>query len=243
MRKPAHDFLKGALLEVEAAFQERLRHASRMTTHTTSLGDATERAWIDLLRAYLPARYQVAQAFAIDCEGRCTLQLDCLVYDAHFTPALFGNDRQLFVPAEAVYATFEVKQNIQSGYIRAAAQKAASLRRLRRTSAPVPWLSGVGPPKMPFRIIAGLLAMNAARRGGMADDFYTRLERCQGDQHLDLVLTAESGFCDTFNADGSPTIATGKGALIRGLFRLLVALRERATVTAVEWEKYEEVLK
>jgi hypothetical protein len=243
MRKAGPAFLKGALLEVEAAFQERLRHASRMTTHTTSLGDATERAWIELLRAYLPARYQVAQAFAIDCEGRSTLQLDCLIYDAHFTPALFGNDRQLYVPAEAVYATFEVKQVVQGSFIQAAAEKAASLRRLRRTSAPVPWLSGVGPPKMPFRILAGLLAMKTMRKDGLDDDFYQRLDRWQGDNYVDMVLTAQSGFCDRFNADGSPTGATGKGALIRGLFRLLSALRERASVTAVEWDKYEDVLK
>jgi hypothetical protein len=243
MRKAGPAFLKGALLEVEAIFQERLRHTGRMVTHSGAMGDAAEQAWIDLLRSYLPARYQVAQAFAIDCDGQTTLQLDCLVYDAHFTPALFGSERHVYVPAEAVYATFEVKQVVHGTHLAAAAEKAASVRRLRRTSAPVPWLSGVGPPKMPFRILAGLLAMKTDRREGLSDDFYKRLDRWQGDSALDLVLTAESGFCDRFNADGSPTTARGKGSLIRGLFRLLAALRERATVTAVEWDKYEDVLK
>src|SRR5258706_15849676 len=110
MKKPGPEFLKRALLEVEAAFQERLKHTGRMVTHTVTLGDAVEQAWIDLLRAYLPARYQVAKAFAIDCEGSTTEQLDCLIYDAHFTPGLFGSGNLLYVPAEAVYATFEVKQ-------------------------------------------------------------------------------------------------------------------------------------
>ena len=225
------EFLRGALLEVEAAFQERLRHTGRMVTHTVTLGDAVEQAWIDLLRAYLPARYQVAKAFAIDCEGRATEQLDCLIYDAHFTPALFGSGNHLYVPAEAVYATFEVKQTVNRTNLIAAATKAASVRRLRRTSAPVPWLSGVGPPKTPFPILGGLLAMDGKLRSGVI-----------GANELDLVLTAESGFYDRFNPDGSPTAGSGPGALIRGLFRLLAALRERATVVAVEWDKYEEVL-
>lgn len=240
LQKPGPEFLKSALLEVEAAFQERLHHTGKMVTHPVSLGDASEQAWIDLLRAYLPARYQVAKAFAIDCEGRFTEQMDCLIYDAHFTPALFGGGSRLYVPAEAVYATFEVKQDSSAPHMTAAAKKAASLRALKRTSAPVPWLSGVGPPKKPFPILAGLLAMQGLGANGA---FYRRLNRWTGDEQLDLILTAQPGFCDRFTPDGSPTGAVGKGSLIRGLFRLLVALRERASVTAVDWKKYEDVLK
>lgn len=225
------EFLRGALLEVEAAFREKLRHTTRMITHSATLGDAVERAWIELLRTYLPARYSVAKAFAIDCDGRATEQLDCLVYDAHYTPALFGRDHHLYVPAEAVYATFEVKQTVNRANVFAAAAKAESVRRLRRTSAPVPWLSGVGPAKTPFPILGGLLAMDGKLRSGVI-----------GAKELDIVLTAESGFYDRFNADGSATAASGDGSMIRGLFRLLAALRERATVSAVEWDKYEIVL-
>jgi hypothetical protein len=231
-RKPGPEFLKVALLEVEAAFQERLRHTGRMVTHSVTLGDAVEEAWNDLLRTYLPARYQVAKAFAVDCEGHVTEQLDCLIYDAHFTPALFGRGSHLYVPAEAVYATFEVKQTVNRNNLFAAGSKVESVRRLRRTSAPVPWLSGVGPPKIPSPILGGLLAMDGKLRSGM-----------MAAHQLDMVLTAESGFYDRFSADGSLTAGSGPGSLMRGLFRLLAALRERATVVAVEWDQYEGVLK
>jgi hypothetical protein len=43
------------------------------------------------------------------------------------------------------------------------------------------------------------------------------------------------------NQSRDPEIINGDGALIRGLLRLLTALRAKATVPAVEWEKYEAV--
>lgn len=61
------------------------------------------------------------------------------------------------------------------------------------------------------------------------------------DQKLDLILTAESGVCDHLDQSRDPEIINGDGALIRGLLRLLTALRAKATVPAVEWEKYEAV--
>lgn len=234
-------FLRDRLIDVERGFRDNLIRTQKSVTHDPTMGDAVEDSWIKLLRKYLPNRYCVAKAFAIDYEGKTTDQLDCLVYDAHFTPALFGKDRHLYVPAEAVYATFEVKQRVNAQHLKAAAYKAESVRRLRRTSAPIPWANGVNPPKQPFPILAGLLAMDTEWKDGLGRSFDKQLSRWVGDQQLDLVLTACSGFCDRFNA-GQVTIADGEGSLIRGLFRLLQALRDRATVTAIEWDRYESVL-
>ena len=130
-------FLRERLIDVERQFRDDLERTRRSITHDPTMGDAVEDSWIALLRNYLPNRYCVAKAFAIDCEGKTTDQLDCLIYDAHFTPALFGKDRHLYVPAEAVYATFEIKQTVNAEYLKAAALKAGSLRSLRRTSAPI----------------------------------------------------------------------------------------------------------
>ena len=58
---------------------------------------------------------------------------------------------------------------------------------------------------------------------------------------MDIILTAESGICDHLISDNDPEVISGDGALIRGLLRLLTALRNKATVPAVEWEKYELV--
>lgn len=234
-------FLRERLIDVERQFRDELIHTQRSITHDPTMGDAVEDSWIALLRKYLPNRYCVAKAFAIDHEGKTTDQLDCLVYDAHFTPALFGKDRHLYVPAEAVYATFEIKQRVNAQHLKAAAVKAESMRSLRRTSAPIPWANGVNPPKEPFPILAGILAMDSEWKDGLGGVFERQLDRWKGNQQLDVVLTACSGFCDRFS-NGPTTIAEGEGTLIRGLFRLLQALRDRATVTAIEWDRYESVL-
>jgi hypothetical protein len=234
-------FLRERLISVERQFRDELMLTQQSITHDPTLGDAVEDAWIGLLRKYLPNRYCVAKAFAIDHQGSTTDQLDCLVYDAHFTPALFGKDRHLYVPAEAVYATFEIKQRVNAQHLQAAAKKAKSLRRLQRTSAPIPWANGMNPPKKPFSILAGLLAMECEWQDCFGRSFRKQFARWTNTEELDLVLTARSGFCDRFGPTPL-TIASGEGTLIRALFRFLEALRKRATVAAIEWDRYESVL-
>lgn len=235
-------FLRAALVEVEDEFRASLKLKRKTITHDGTLGDAVEDDWIKLLQRYLPARYCVAKAFAIDHEGKTTDQLDCLIYDAHFTPALFGKDKHLYVPAEAVYATFEIKPSVTAPHLRAAAEKAASIRRLARTSAPIPWANGTNPPKTPFPILAGLLALDASWSDGLGKAFTKQFLSWKGQKSLDLVLTASDGFCDRFSSSSKLTAASGEGTLVRGLFRLLAALREKATVAAIDWTKYENVL-
>lgn len=240
-KKDGKLFLRGRFIDVEAAFIEQLKRELRANTHDGTLGDAVEDAWIDLFQRYLPTRYRVAKAFAVDHLGNTTDQLDSLIYDAHFTPALFGKDKHLYVPAEAVYATFEVKQTVDAELLNKAAGKAASLRILQRTSAPLESSHGLNAPKPLFPIIGGILAMNASWKNGLGKTFIDQFNSHSGNEHLDFVLTAESGFCDHLNDKQTPEIITGPGSLIRGLFRLLKALRAKASVTAVEWEKYEAV--
>jgi hypothetical protein len=236
-------FLRERFIDVERAFIEELKRQQRSITHPGTLGDATEDAWIDLLQRYLPTRYRVAKAFAVDHLGNTTDQLDCLIYDAHFTPALFGKDHNLYVPAEAVYATFEIKPSITADHLKYAAKKAASLRALQRTSAPLTSHLGTNAPKPLLPIMAGLLGMNTSWKKGFGPAFSSSVKKLKGDKQLDFILTAENGFYDNFDAAKPPTVVTGSGSLIRGLFRLLSALRSKATVAAVEWDKYESVFK
>lgn len=235
-------FLRDRLIDVEQAFVQDLHRQSSGITHDGALGDATEDAWLALLRKYLPDRYRVAKAFAIDHLGNTTEQLDCLIYDAHFTPALFGRDNHLYVPAEAVYATFEVKPIIDAGDLDYAAEKARSIRSLQRTSVGLKSSQGENPPKPLFPIMGGLLGMSASWADGLGQAFLRRFNSLTGYKKLDLVLTAESGFCDHLNPDRDPLVGSGEGSLIRGLFRMLDALRAKATVSAIDWEKYESAL-
>ena len=234
-------FLKERFISVEELFIAKLKER-KGTTHNGALGDATEDAWIELLRDYLPERYKVAKAFAVDHLGKTTEQLDCLIYDAHFTPALFGKDNHLYVPAEAVYATLEVKQDIEASDIKYAAEKASSLRSLHRTTAPLGNPRGIMEAKNLFPIIGGLVGMNAKWADGLGQTFLENLNGLTGTMALDFVLTTGNGVCDRFNESHTPEIFTGPGSLIRGLFRFLRALRAQQTVPAIEWEKYEAVL-
>jgi len=67
----------------------------------------------------------------------------------------------LYVPAESVYAVFDVKQDMRRPHIVAAAEKAESVRRLKRTSVPVPFAAGTYKAKPLFEIVAGILCLES----------------------------------------------------------------------------------
>jgi hypothetical protein len=51
---------------------------------------------------------------------------------------MIRNQSQTIVPAEGVYAAFEAKQTINANLVGYAQSKVASVRRLHRTSLPIP---------------------------------------------------------------------------------------------------------
>ena len=108
-------------------------------THPGSKGDALENAWIEWLTKYLPNRYSVDKAIVIDFEGNTSQQIDIVIYDNWYTPFIFSQNGFHYIPAEGVYAVFEVKPDIQGtannkSYIEYAAEKIESVRMLHRTS-------------------------------------------------------------------------------------------------------------
>ena len=119
--------------------------------HGGTLGDETELAWLDFLARVLPNRYRVANGFVVDADGRRSDQMDVIVFDRQYSPPLFMGGNVQYVPAEAVYAVFEVKQRVDSRNLRLACDKAASVRSLRRTSAAIPSADGTLAPKPPHR--------------------------------------------------------------------------------------------
>ena len=123
---------------------------------------ATEHHWINLFERYLPKRYRAAPAFLIDSDGRRSRQIDIAIFDNLYSPPLFPHDAGLHVPAESVYAVLEVKPTISKQWLRDAGEKAASVRRLRRTSAPI-IASGAlrRSPIKPQPIRAGLMATSS----------------------------------------------------------------------------------
>lgn len=107
--------------------------------HPGSKGDSLENTWIEWLRNYLPSRYSVDKAFVIDSDGQLSDQIDIVIYDCWFTPFVFNQDGTKYIPAEGVYAVFEVKPDIKGSvekmsYIEYASKKIESVRKLKRTS-------------------------------------------------------------------------------------------------------------
>lgn len=130
--------------------------------HASSAGAATEQHWLELFRRYLPKRYRSAPAFVIDSDGRRSRQIDIAIFDNLYSPPLFPHDSGLHVPAESVYAVFEVKPTISRQWLRDASEKAASVRELRRTSAPIIASGALRlAPIRPQPILAGLLATSS----------------------------------------------------------------------------------
>jgi len=130
--------------------------------HPGSKGDALENAWIEWLRKYLPNRYSVDKAIVIDHTGDTSHQLDIVIYDNWFTPFIFSQNGFHYIPAEGVYAVFEVKPDI-SGYsdgktnIEYAGEKIESVRRLLRTSTNMINSGKVFDPRPLTKIVGGIL--------------------------------------------------------------------------------------
>ena len=105
--------------------------------HPSSKGDSLENTWIDWLRKYLPNRYCVDKAIIIDCTGQLSDQIDLVIYDQQYTPFVLTQNEIHYIPAEGVYAVFEVKPDLEGSvkvkgesitYIEYAGRKIESVR-------------------------------------------------------------------------------------------------------------------
>src|SRR5262249_38504227 len=122
--------------------ERRLGTAREALGHPGTKGDASEHVWLDLLQTYLPRRYSAERAHVVDSKGEFSQQIDVLVFDRQYSPFIFHYEGQTVVPAESVYAAFEAKQAIDAGQVDYAQKKVASVRRLYRTSLPIPYAEG-----------------------------------------------------------------------------------------------------
>ncbi len=202
--------------------------------HPSAAGTATERHWLDLFNRYLPKRYRATPAFVIDSEGRRSRQIDICIFDNLYSPLLFPHASGLHVPAESVYAVFEVKPTFSKQWIRDAAEKGASVRALRRTSVRVMSGNKLRPPIHPMPILAGLLATTSV----WTPPTFSK--------NLKVALTATSNSLDlgcclehgSFEQTKKITVSTQEESLIFFILRLLERLRAQGTAPAADLMKY-----
>lgn len=211
--------------------------------HPGTLGDATELDWRGMLADFLPRRYGVAKAFVIDVDGAMSEQLDIVVHDRHYSPLLFEVGGAHFIPAESVYAVFEIKQSLNKSHIAYAGDKIASVRRLRRTTVAFETATGVAPAQKPKRILGGLLALDSAWNPPLGRPLREALEARTADQAIDFGCALRAG---TFEApaptDGAEfwTSNDPTTSLIFFTLRLLKRLQAMATVPAMDFAAYIE---
>lgn len=224
-----------------AAEFEKVRAA---TAHGPTVGDGAEEAWRSMLAGFLPRRYAVTKGFVVDSCGHSSEQIDAIIHDRHFSPVLYATAGVMFVPAESVYAVFEIKQEVSKATIGYAGKKAESVRRLHRTSAPIRQLSQASAMKEPPRVLAGILAGRNGWQSRFDAPLISALEGLAPDQRLDLGCVIDTG---TFEIpeDEVPSaaeFASQDVGLAMFAMRLIARLNAMGTIPAMDIDAYTEPL-
>jgi hypothetical protein len=228
--------LHQAFLRVQEQMLANL-NASRVYDHRATCGRVSERQWMELFHRYLPQRYRATSAFVVDADGQRSRQIDIAIYDRFYSPALFPDDTQPYIPAESVYAVFECKQVLTTMTIMDAAVKAASVRRLRRTSAAVLCGGSRLPARTPPPILAGILCLGGAGSESITPMMTGMLAYLEGAKRLDLGCCLRQGSFEIAEGAKIRFSRTGQ-ALIFFMLRLLARLQEMGTAPAADFEAY-----
>jgi hypothetical protein len=236
--------LREVFLSLQDELETRLQVGRAAIRHPGTKGEASELNWRDLLSAYLPQRYSVSKAFVVDSEGQCSDQIDIVIHDRQYSPLLFNHAGAIYVPAESVYCVLEVKQEITKQNLDYACDKAASVRKLKRTSIPIQHAGGEYAARQPFEILAGMLALE----GGANLEILLKRELAGKDslRRLEIGCAVRSGGFDIGYAENGDInrleVNTGNSALVFFLMRLIHRLRSLATAPAMDFAQYEKFL-
>lgn len=218
--------------------QQKLAIARQSFAHPGTKGDASEQVWLEMLQAYLPQRYQAASAHIVDSRGDFSDQIDVVVFDRQYSPFIFKYQGQTIVPAESVYAAFEAKQSINASMVDYARKKVASVRRLHRTSLPIPHAGGTYPAKPLIPIIGGLLTFESDWTPPFGAPLERALDVTDELERLEMGCVAAHGHFTfdpaakgyAFTKDGRPATAF--------LFNLISILQFSGTVPMIDIRAY-----
>ena len=217
--------------------EQKLATARKAFQHPGTKGDASEGVWLEMLETYLPKRYQATKGHVVDSTGGISDQIDVLIFDRQYSPFIFEFQGQIIIPAEAVYAAFEAKQSINAAQVEYAQKKIASVRRLHRTSLPIPTAMGVLPPKPLHHIIGGLVTFESDWDPQLGKPLLDALAGQKEDGRLDLGCVAAHGIfmCDDDGCHVATPLAKAATAF---LFELIARLQTCATVPMIDIRAY-----
>jgi hypothetical protein len=218
--------------------EQKLTVVRRSFAHPGTKGDGSENVWIELLNAYLPERYQASKAHVVDSLGHFSDQMDIVIYDRQYSPFVFYYQEQIVIPAESVYAVFEAKQTLNLSMVKYAQDKIASVRKLHRTSLPIPYAKGVYPAKPLIPIIGGILTLESEWNPALGKPLLTQLNAHPTDGILNMGCTASHGYFYTDIGSSQYIIEEQSKAATAFLFKLIEMLQFSGTVPMIDIKAY-----
>jgi len=236
-----HIELRGLFLSLQEQLLAKMQTSRKFVHHSPTKGMAAEQAWLGLLKAYLPERYRVDSAFVVDCNGDLSEQIDVVIYDRQYSPLILQQEGVLYVPAESVYAVFDVKHELRRYATVAAGAKAASVRRLKRTSIPIRHAGGTYKARRPMEIVAGILTLESWWSGGrLVGSLDKVLGELTGDGFIDLGCAVRGGAFEAVRWGKKVKVekSVRETALIFFYLRLLHRLQRMGTVPAIDLQRY-----
>jgi len=248
MAKPTNSVnLRELFHDLQQEMTASLTTVRKNLQHPTVKGSAAEARWTSWLGNYLPKRYQVQHsAQVVDSNGNVSEQQDIVIFDRHYTPFLFHDGDAVYIPAEGVYAVFEAKQELDAGFIRYASKKAASVRRLHRTSTAITHAGGKYKAKaqkaLP-RVLAGVLALDSSwAKGRWAGHAKRSLARLPAPERLDFVSVLREGTAVAEYGSSGVTLTVSDEALSHLFLSILARLQALGTVPAIDFRAYGKVV-
>lgn len=234
-------FLREAFAAEQELLTVQLKLSAKSITHDGVMGEVNEQHFIQVLRKYLPTRYQVDKGIVIDSNGSTSDQIDIIIFDHQYTPTLLDQHAHRYIPAEAVYCVFEAKPTLNREYLKFAAKKAHSVRSLKRTSVNIIHAAGESKPRPLFPIVAGIIATTVDWVEGLtSNSFDNTFTSLKGKHKLDCGLALSDRSFDTFT--GKLFVSPIERSLATFLFRLLQHLQSIGTVPAINWKQYAAIL-
>lgn len=213
----------------------------RATHHPVAKGNLSEANWVRMFDAYLPKRYRVAKCFVIDSRENVSDEIDLVIFDQQYSPLIFEDNGLLYVPAESVYAVFEIKPNLTKDYLIYAGKKLESVRKLYRTSVPIRNIYGLSKPKKLHNILGGILTLDSQWSPPFGRSFEQVIRELPVRQRIDLGCALQSGSFDIVYKKSSIAINTSgqQYSLMHFFLTLLRRLQDCGTVPAADFRAYE----
>lgn len=222
--------------------QSKLSLVRQSFGHPGTKGDASENVWLSMLNTYLPKRYEATKAHVVDSLGQFSQQIDVVVFDRQYSPFIFNYENATIIPAESVYAVFEAKQTADASLVAYAQAKVASVRKLHRTSLPIPHAGGTYPAKPLIPILGGLLTFESNWSPALGDSLDKALKSELSEGRLDIGCIAAHGHFFHNISTGNYDYFTESKPATGFLFKLISQLQFSGTVPMIDVEAYSKWL-